>query len=108
MSENIMDGEYSKIRHFFEDNSRFENVDSFPEDILDAYEVASRMTTKSARFAIRSNKMSDIRTAQWHEAVAKTLENVMCMLERGDAGEDGLYEASEFEYPDPPEFESDM
>lgn len=95
---------YIKERNYFDENVRFEINKNTVEKLLLAYEKAIKKSMCSARLAISSGELSEIRQAQWDEAVVNTIESVLSLIPHtSDTSE--LHSDEEFMFPDSPNFE---
>ena len=93
--------ESSKRRNFFEIDVVFES--ELVKPILAAYEEACKLAERDARRAIKSGRPSDLRTAQWSECIAQTIEEILCCIPHSDLGGKPIAE-SEFSRPSTPDF----
>lgn len=94
--------EVTMRRNYFSDDAKFFNPD-IAAPILRAYDEASKEAASSARHAIRYGTLESIRIAQWDEAVARTIEAVLCALpSKSDECPDVL--TSPIDLPDRPAF----
>ena len=84
-------GPHAKARFYFELDEQFPD---HCEHILKGYDEVSRMASISAKFAMRLGTLNSIRTAQWWEAVAGTLEQCLHSLQCEET----------LVLPDPPDF----
>jgi hypothetical protein len=69
---------YAAMRHYFEYDVKFDGP--MAGVLLSAYNKAAKAAQLSAGRAISDGDMSSIRTAQWDEAVVKTIEAVLCCV----------------------------
>ena len=93
-------------RSYFEDDTEFGLDDQFTTRLLTAYGDAAEKARRSANLAIRSGEMSDLRAAQWNEAVCITIENILCLLPHRSE-ESGLNKFdfdAQFDCPSQPRF----
>lgn len=101
MGATVVMGPYGVERHHFEEEQ------TFPVDIrhlVDAYEEAARLAAISAKHAVRTGRLEELRRAQWRECVAQTLEEALgtfVVLE----GAESLGRSTKFDQPEPPRFE---
>ena len=63
-------------RNFFETDVVFSPSEDALQKILNAYVDASKEASRHARYLVTGR--STPREAQWHEAIAQTLERVLC------------------------------
>ena len=68
-------GPWSQQRGYFEADTLFH--DPMAEKVLVAFEEACRDAARSAKYAISTGKLEDLRHAQWDHCVVETLISVL-------------------------------
>ena len=75
------------VRNFFAPETEFGERPDFVDALIRAYDKAATRASRSARAAIAGGGANGMNAARWDEAVAATLERVLCMLpHNGDEG----------------------
>ena len=88
-------------RGFFDADASFEGAEA--KAILIAYETALTVAERAARHAVSSGNTASMRIAQWHEAVAQTLGEILIVFLRDESGASNKPDA--IELPETPNFD---
>jgi hypothetical protein len=88
-------------RRYFDPDTHFSGDRSLT--LILAYEEACEKAESTARYAVKEGTLEAIRIAQWHEAIAQTIEELLAVFPHGLQGNVVPSDLS-FELPDPPEF----
>ena len=93
------------VRNFFALETAFGDREDFVNALIAAYDKAADRASLSARVAISTGGREAMAAARWDEAIALTIERILCMLptntDEGDSEGDKT-----FDPPKCPDFET--
>ena len=96
-------GDAALRRNYFEKNTAF--FGDSASLLVKAYGEACLKAEWSARIAIKRGTIETLRTAQWHEAIAQTIERLLGCLPNSTDESFEIDPSVEFDFPDSPCFE---
>ena len=93
------------VRNFFALETAFGDREDFVNALIAAYDKAADRASLSARVAISTGGREAMAAARWDEAIALTIERILCLLPTNtDEGDDEGDKT--FEFPQYPDFET--